>query len=382
MGQIRKRGRVYWVRYYRDGRRFEESSRSSKREDAVRLLKVREGDVAKGLPVTPKIGRLRFDEAAQDVINDYTTNAKRSVKALKIRINSHLLPYFSGRRMASITTSDVRAYVKERQEETVIVRRAHDVRRKDGSVRHVPEQRRTITGVSTGEINRELTTLKRIFSLAVQAGKLLHKPHIPMLRENNVRTGFFEAEQIRDVMKYLPDYAWPVVKFAYLTGWRVSSEVLPLEWRHVDFDGNEIRLDAGTTKNDEARVFPMTAELRSLLKSQLTEVDALKKRGTICPLVFHREGTRIKTFIHAWRDACVAAGLPGRLVHDLRRTAVRNFVRAGIPERVAMKMTGHRTRSVFERYNIVSDTDLKTAARSIDGQMTAHSRSKVSGREE
>src|SRR5689334_19207753 len=103
MGEIRRRGRMYWVRYYRDGRRYEESSRSTKREDAVRLLRVREGDIAKGIPVTPKIGRLRFEDAAKDVINDYSTNKKGSLKALKIRIEKHLGPFFDGRRMASIT---------------------------------------------------------------------------------------------------------------------------------------------------------------------------------------------------------------------------------------------------------------------------------------
>jgi len=137
MGQLKRRGQIWWVRYYRDGRRFEESSRSAKEGDALRLLRVREGDIAKGLPVSPKIGRLRFDEAVQDLVNDYTTNKKRSLKALSIRVEKHLMPFFAGRRMASITTSDVRAYIARRQAETTIVHRAHDVRRKDGTVRHV-----------------------------------------------------------------------------------------------------------------------------------------------------------------------------------------------------------------------------------------------------
>jgi integrase len=270
--------------------------------------------------------------------------------------------------MASITTSDVRTYIAERQAERTIVHRAHEVMRKDGTVRHVPGRTRTIAAVSTGEINRELTTLKRVFSLALQAGKLLHKPYIPMLREHNVRTGFLEPEQLQDVLGHLPDYARPVVTFAYVTGWRISSEVLPLEWRNIDFTGNEIRLDAGSTKNGEGRVFPITEELLTLLKVRQKVRDDLKAHGVICPLVFHRDGQQIKTFVRAWRAACQQAGCPGRLPHDLRRTAVRNFVRAGIPERVAMKLTGHKTRSVFERYNIVSDGDLRSAARALDGR--------------
>ena len=108
------------------------------------------------------------------------------------------------------------------------MRKAYDVRRKDGTSTHVAEQRRAITRVSNGEINRELTILKRIFSLAMQAGKLLHKPHIPLLRENNTRTGFFEPEQFTSVQAHLPAALQPIVEFAYIPGWRIASEVLPL----------------------------------------------------------------------------------------------------------------------------------------------------------
>ncbi len=137
-----------------------------------------------------------------------------------------------------------------------------------------------------------------------------------------------------------------------------------------------VRLDPGTTKNREARVFPFTTELRDLLLDQKREADRLKKAGRIVPFAFFsmvargRGGEqcpkRIRSFIKAWRKACVAAGCPGRIPHDFRRTAVRKLVRAGIPERVAMKLTGHKTRSVFERYNIVSDGDLAAAADRLD----------------
>jgi integrase len=112
--------------------------------------------------------------------------------------------------------------------------------------------------------------------------------------------------------------------------------------------------------------FLFTAEIRELLESQKAKTDALRKKGTICPWVFHRHGIPIKAFRRSWKRACIAAGVPGRMFHDFRRTAVGNLVRAGIPERVAMQMTGHKTRSVFERYNIVSEGDLDMAARRLD----------------
>ena len=122
------------------------------------------------------------------------------------------------------------------------------------------------------------------------------------------------------------------------------------------------RLEAGST-NGEAREFPFTAELRALLEQQRAATAQLQReQGRIVPDVFHRSGQPIRFFKKAWKTACEAAGCPARIVHDFRRTAVRNLVRAGIPERVAMTMTGHKTRSVFERYNIVSPGDLRDAA--------------------
>src|SRR4051812_39792946 len=109
MGEIRKRGRVYWIRYCRNGKRYEESSHSDRKQTAVDLLKVREGDTARGVPVTPKIAGLRFEEAAGDVIADYRVNGKRSADEVERRITKHLAPFFGGRRMSGISTADVRA---------------------------------------------------------------------------------------------------------------------------------------------------------------------------------------------------------------------------------------------------------------------------------
>ena len=229
--------------------------------------------------------------------------------------------------------------------------------------------------------------MKRIFNLAVQAGKLLHKPHIPLLRESNARSGFFEADQFTDVLSRLPSELQPVIEFAYITGWRIASEVLPLQWRQIDFSGGEVRLDAGTTKNGEGRVFPLTDDLRALLDAQHSEHKRLKLAGEICPYVFFRMiangrgGTKhpkpIVSLNKAWDAACVEAGCPGRIPHDLRRTAVRNMVRRGVPERVAMKLTGHKTRSIFERYNIVSEGDIRHAANQLSGLIGALTRSSV-----
>jgi integrase len=339
MGSVYRRGKVWWIKYYRNGKPMRESSESEKETLAKNLLKQREGDIQLGLPITPRTNRVTFDELMADVMNDYEVNKKRSIADLKRRIELHLKPFFTGSRAVNITTPDVRVYVAKRQ----------------------------AAGATNGTINRELTALKRGFSLAIDAGKLTVRPKIEMLHEDNVRTGFFECDQFEAVRSHLAPELQVLVTFAQITGWRTTSEVQRLQWRQVDFNAGTVRLDPGTTKNGEGRVFPFTAELRVLLEAQRAYTEAVQReRGIICPWVFHRNGRPIKVFRKAWASACKAAGCPGRIPHDFRRTAVRNLVRAGVPERVAMTMTGHKTRSVFERYNIVSEGDLTDAARKLD----------------
>ena len=182
-----------------------------------------------------------------------------------------------------------------------------------------------------------------------------------MLLEDNVRRGFFEREQFESVRRRLPEEVQSVLTFGYLTGWRINSEVLTLQWHQVDLHAGIVRLDPGTTKNKEGRTFPFSAlpELRELLEERRAVTTILERQTrVIVPWVFHRSGSPIKFFRRSWVTACREAGCPGRIPHDFRRTAVRNLVRAGVPERVAMMLTGHKTRSVFERYNVVSEADL------------------------
>ncbi len=194
-------------------------------------------------------------------------------------------------------------------------------------------------------------------------------PTIKLLKEDNIRQGFFERHDYESVMCYLPVLVRPAVQFAYLTGWRLHSEILPLQWRQVDLAGGVVRLEPTMSKTGQGRTFPLTPELRSLLEAQRAYTDRTQQqKGCIIPWVFHRAGQRIKSLRRAWQRACRRAGCPGRIPHDMRRTAVRNMVRAGIPERVAMQLSGRKTRTVFDRYNIVSEGDLHEAVRKLSVQ--------------
>ncbi|MGE4084649.1 MAG: tyrosine-type recombinase/integrase [Vicinamibacterales bacterium] len=362
--------------FWRNGKQFRMSSGSKKKTVALRLLGQAVGKVANG--EKPIIGRIRFEEARDNLVTYYDVNGKRSTKEVRRRTAKHLTPFFEGRLMTDIGPGDVRDYIAHRKAQTEVVKAAYDLRAPNGKVHRVPEKRYATAGPSNGEINRELALLKQMFSLLVKDGRLHATPHIPMLDEDNVRQGFFEDAQLAAVLAHLPADIRPVIEFAHETGWRIDSEVLPLEWRHVNFTAGEVRLDPGTTKNREGRVIKMTARLRTLLEARHAEHEARKKSGQILPWVFVRlvkvgrgesakiEPRRIVTFLKAWRTATRKAACPGRIPHDLRRTAVRNFVQKGIPERVAMMLTGHKTRSVFDRYHVGAETDLADAARRLD----------------
>jgi integrase len=218
-------------------------------------------------------------------------------------------------------------------------------------------------GAARGSISIELTQLRRSYNLALQAERITKKPHFPTIKLNNARQGFFEKADLERVLAKLPEHARGSISFAYVTGWRLRSEILPLTWTQVDFDGGRVRLEPGTTKNREGRWFPMTTELRAILSEAWQ--DHMKNHPG-CPYVFHFQGERIRRIDRAWKTASKEAGLSGKLMHDFRRTAVRNLVRAGISERVAMMLTGHKTRVVFDRYNIVSETDLTEVGKRLD----------------
>jgi integrase len=344
MGELRQRGRIWWMRYYRNGQRFEESARTTKYEEARDQLRMKEGEIAKGVPVSPKAGRLRFEEAMKSVLNDYVINGRKSHDHAKRRIDLHLTPVFAGRRMTSITTDEIAGFTADRLK----------------------------AGASAAEVNRELAIIKRAYSLAMKAGRLHVRPHIPMLAEHNTRKGFLEPAQFASVKGHLPAALQPLLEFAYLTGWRLASEVMPLEWRQVDWQGRTVRLDPGTTKSGDGRTFPFTAAIEKLLKAQLAQHDRLKKAGQIVPLVFHRNGKRIRHVRKAWETACTKAGYPGRLLHDMRRSAVRNLERDGVPRSAAMAMVGHKTESIYRRYAIVDAALLRDAAARIDRAAGGH----------
>jgi integrase len=188
--------------------------------------------------------------------------------------------------------------------------------------------------------------------------KVAGVPYIPMLEEHNVRSGFFTQEEYLAVRGALPDYAQVAIAIAYHTGMRIG-EVLGLRWSQVDMLARRMSLAPTQTKTETQRVVYMTDDLyRVLSEARRRQQASFPDCLWVCAL----KGERVESIKKCWRTACKRVGLEGRLIHDFRRTAVRNMTKAGIPEKVAMAISGHRTRSVFDRYNIVHEGDLKEAA--------------------
>jgi hypothetical protein len=363
MGSLYHRpgSQLIWMKYAVNGRPVRESTGTQNPKEAERILKSREGRAAEGRAVVPRVDRMRYDTLRDDLLAHYQTTKRRKVAEVEDRF-AHLDRFFGGRRAVDITPDLITAYVAKRQGE-----RTH-LLEPDGATRRLTSNR---------TINLELALLKRMFRLAVKHEKALRVPPIEMLEEPPAREGFFEDHQFTRVQSRFPEDLQVAVAIAQTFGWRLKSEVFPLERKHLDLAVGTLRLDVGTTKNKDGRIVYLTPELRAMLAAQLARVDQLSRRlGRIVPFLFpHLEGrlagTRRKGMRARWRTVCRDEGL-NRIPHDTRRTAVRNLERAGVSRSVAMKITGHKTESVYRRYAIVSDADLQTAAQKLSDASRGH----------
>lgn len=245
------------------------------------------------------------------------------------KINKHLVPFFGKREASTITLRDIHIYMD---------RRLHE-------------------GAAAATINRELSNLRKSFRCGWQEHVILAPlPQYEKLPEDNVREGFVEGQQYRGLFPFLPLYLHMLWCFAYYFGIR-KGELLKFRWEWLLPYWKEqepiIKIPGKHCKNKKPHTIPLYhPEIRAFLEVALTT------RDPRCPFLFQRNGAPIKNFRTAFENARENAGIPELLFHDLRRTAVRNMVRAGISEKRAMQITGHRTRSIFDRYDITTERDV------------------------
>ncbi len=323
MGRLYKRGPVWWIAYYRRGREYRESSESTRKRDAVDLLKKRL--TRKSSIVEDK---LMFEDLVELILDDYTVNQRRSTITHRLK---HLGESFSLTRVVDITVGKIRAYRMARLEE----------------------------GAAPSTINRELACLKRMFALALEDDLIAKAPKVPRLAGENIREGFVDDEQFARLLIHLPPHLHGLVEFLYYCGWR-KGEALKLVWKSVNLKDRLITLPRKDSKSNQPRILPLAGRLLAIIQEQS------KVRHLDCPYVFNRAGRQIKDFRDAWQTACEAAGVKGLLIHDLRRSAARNLRRAGVAESVAMKITGHKTPSIFKRYDITDEKDIREAINRLE----------------
>lgn len=325
---------VWWLQYYQNGVKQRESAQTSDRRLALEKLKFRIAEVTTGAVtgLTPK--KTRISELADDFIRDYKINGRTSLNDAETRWKLHLEPFFGRMKASQVTSVLLNKYVDKRQE----------------------------VGAANGTINRELAALKRMFNLGHEATppKIFFIPHFPKLSENNVRQGFLEDAQYQRLLESCPEiWFQALVEAGGTYGWRIG-ELSKLKVNQVDLENRVIRLHPGTTKNKEGREVTMTQAVHDLFEL------CIEGKSPEDYLFTRPNGMRVRDFRDAWDKARIAAGVPGLLFHDLRRTAARNFRRAGIAEGVIMKIGGWKTRSVFERYAIVSHTDIEDALQKLE----------------
>lgn len=368
MASLELRGGIWHIRF-RDkrGRSRSQSTKlhSSPKNDILvhKKLIAFEVDLLRGkLPSQAvKIGAL-----LDDVINDYVVNAKKSVELTKDRVKNHLRPFFGELRADRFSAADWREYVTLRQAETD-----------------------ELYAASNGTINRERAILMRGFSLGRQAGRVDAVPYIPRLKENPPPPLFITRNELESLCRHLPEYLGNATRFAFLTGWRLG-EIRQLQWRHVSFEVGEIRLDEGTTKNGEGRVFPLTAELRALLSACQTASrtpDRAPRAGivpregmpTLTPFVFHYQGRPIGWIYQSWDKAAKAIGKPGLMFKHMRNSAIVEMDRLGIPVKSIMALVGHKTIKMFLHYRRLDSRDLTVAKEMMERAQTVRSETKTSG---
>jgi integrase len=331
------RGKIWWISYYVGGEERRESSGSASKSDAIKLLNARRAEVDTGqiVPGKATIGHLL----------DLYLAAKRNTKGYydaETYVRLHLRPAFGKIPASRLTTKLITAFVEQKK----------------------------ILGRTNASVNRWLEGLHRAYVLGFENRPRLvaEIPKIPMLDESdNVREGFLLPDQYVKLRDELPPHQRLILVIGYHLGMR-SGEILGLRWDQVDWAANTIRLEKRQTKSKQARTAPLYGELRAWLDMACAD----SARGIT---IVSWQGKKIVQTRTAWNSACVRAGVPGLYVHDLRRTAIRNMIRAGIPEKQAMLISGHRTRSMLDRYNIIDERDVHEAGRKMEAYLAEQAKS-------
>jgi integrase len=331
-----KNSAMWYAKIYKAGRGFQISTRTSVKEEAKNFLKNLVAKMDAGEPFLGDVKKITYGDLRKALIANYGEKGNKSLQVTASG-EEHIfgltpLDKFFGYESAEkpgvsftlITTDRARDFIAKRRDD----------------------------GVSNSTINGSLRLLRRMLNLSREELRLGHVPKIPLLKENAARKGFLAPADFDKLLAAIPLDLKPLVLFLYYCGVR-KGEALSIDWKQVDLDRAVVHLEDEQTKSGEARTVPLPNVLLDLLRA------VEPKEGK----VFNVSDYRIR---QEWDKAAEVAGLGGLLVHDMRRSAIRNLIRAGVSQTVAMRISGHRTDSIFRRYNVTSEEDVVEAMRRVE----------------
>jgi len=342
-------GRKVWMLAYHvgppDARRLvRESARTRDEEQARERLAQRLRQAANaedGISVfeEPQHRRVRVAALFKELIAEYRRREIKGFHQVELRLDEEkpLHKAFGERKATALTTADITAYMNARKAE----------------------------GMANATVNREVELLRAALRLAVKHKRIVRAPEFPgKLPERNARQGFFETGDYLKVLAELPEPLDDMIRLAFETGWR-RGMLIALKWEHVDRIGRSVTLP--DSKNDDPQTIPLDGELWEVIERRWKAREYRTREGMIALAehVFHVNGKPMptSTFNTWFRQARDRAGVVGRIPHDLRRTAARNMIRGGVPQSIAKRVTGHRSDSMFQRYDVASMDDKLEALR-------------------
>jgi integrase len=320
---------VWYGQYYNgDGKQIRKSTGEAVKQQAEAVLRTWMTDSARGLKPAPETAHVTYENLRDALLDSYRIKGHKSLQTLAdgtetIYPLTVLDDFFKGKKASDIDSDSVKDFIRARQTD----------------------------GVGNAAINNSLSLLRRMFSLARLEKRLQVTPHVELLKPPPARRGFLKPEDFTRLLAALPVHLRPLITFLYYCGVRIG-EARQLQWSDVDLEKALIVLQEGQTKNDEQRIIPLPDVLVTALRTTPTT----KRQGP----AFDDTGLR-----SAWDTATTECKLDGLLVHDMRRSAVRNMMIAGAQQAVAMKISGHTTPSIFQRYNIVDTTQTVDVMRRV-----------------
>jgi integrase len=328
---IYRRGKVYWFNFVFKGRKIQCSAKVSNAKLARDIERAYWNQLARGEVGLPDEGEKKTPPTIGELLDGLQKDFElRGLWNQRNQSNFRMARAAFSEKMKAetLTGQDVSTYIEKKLSK----------------------------GRAPATVNRAMGLVAKAFKLGdVRGPKFRH-----LSEKGNERRGFFERAEFDAVYRHLPSEVADFSLFCFLSGWR-KGEAASIEWS--DVEGNLIRLRSQHSKNGESRSVVIAGELVALMERRR---EARLVGGTMLSrFVFHRAGAPIQEFRKSWASACKKAGV-NRLFHDLRRSAVRNMIRSGVAQSIAMKISGHKTASMFRRYDISSEDDLRSAMQAVE----------------